>query len=168
MGRKENLRRMKKLREQKQLRQATEIYQKEMSNIAEEAMGVLQKKLSPSKPMSRNTGPIKYSDVLSSFVKPFLNETFNFNETQGLYFAGTTAWNIAITRQVSGEEEFEKALKLAKEHLKGDEDLRILEELVALKLKHFAHFKVIFTDGVLTETEIPYTYGVSVAVIPLK
>jgi hypothetical protein len=69
MGRKENLKRMKKLREQKQLRQASETYQKEMNNIAEEAIGVLQKKLSPLHPMRRNTGPIKYSDVTVKFCE---------------------------------------------------------------------------------------------------
>ena len=168
MGRKENLKRMKKLREQKQLRQASEANQKEMNSIAEEAMGVLQKKLSPFHPMRRNTGSIKYSDVLSSFVRPYLDESFNFNETQGLFFAGSAAWNMAITKQVSGEDEFEKALKLAKEQLQRDHDIRILEELIARKLKDFAHFKIIFTDVVLTETEKPYTYGVSVAVTPLK
>jgi hypothetical protein len=101
-------------------------------------------------------------------VRPYLKDTFNFNETQGLYFAGTTAWNMAITKQTSGEEEFGKALQLAKEHVRGEADFRILEELIARKLKHFAHFKVLFTDVVLTETEMAYTYGVSVAVTPLK
>jgi hypothetical protein len=168
MGRKENIKRMKKLREQKQMRQASEAYDLDTDRIAEEAMQVLKKKLSPFHSFRRNTGSIKYSDVLSSFVKPYIIVCNNYNETQGLYYAGTVAWNMAVTKQVSGDEEFEKAMQLAKKNLKSDEEIQILEELVAIKLKHFAQFKIIFTNVVLTETDIPYAYGVSVAVTPAE
>jgi hypothetical protein len=168
MGRKENIKRMKKLREQKPARQAAEVYQRDTNRIAEEAIQVLQKKISPFQPLRRNTGPIKYSDVLSSFVKPYLTECSNYYETQGLFFVGVAAWNVAVTKQVAGDEGFKEAFQRAKEHLKSDEEIRILEELVAIKLKHFALFKVMFRDVVLTETDITDAYGVSVAAISLE
>lgn len=166
MGRKENIKRMKKLREQKQLRQTSEAYQREMANIAEEAKQTLKKKLSPFQTTRQNTGPVKYSDVLSSFVKPYMSECRNFSETRGLYLAGSSAWNVAVTKQVAGEKEYEKVMQEAKRLLEHESLIKILQELVARKLKHFADIRILFSDVVLTENEA--AYGVSVAVTELK
>lgn len=165
MGRKENIKRMKRMRTEKLKRQTDTQRQLEMDQIAGEATNKLIGKLSPFEKIRRNTGPLKYSDVLKDFVRPYLDDCKDFHETKELFNAGAIAWNMATTKQFDGDTTYEEVVRGVEKQLKVSEAVDFLKELVDRKIKYFAHHKVIISDVELTENE--KAFGISVAVAQL-
>ncbi len=162
MGRKENIKRMKRLRAEKRKRQEKISKQSELDIIAKEATDKLIKKLSPFNKINRNTGPIKYSEVLKELVHPYLDECKNFKDTVELFNAGAIAWNMASIKQFGGTKAYASMEKDIESQLKTAEAINFLEELVDRKIKHFSNHRVTIHNVELTENET--AFGVSVAV----
>jgi hypothetical protein len=162
MGRKENIKRMKRLRAEKRKREEEISKQSEFDNIAKEATDKLIKKLSPFNKISRNTGPIKYSEVLKELVRPYLDECKNFKDTVELFNAGAIAWNMASIKQFGGATAYARMVKGIESQLKAKEAIDFLEELVDRKIEHFGNHRVTIHNVEITENET--AFGVSVAV----
>jgi hypothetical protein len=162
MGRNENIKRMKRLRAEKKKRQREIEIRSELDGIAEEATNKLIRKLLPFNKITRNTGPVKYSEVLKDFVRPYLDECENFKDTVELFNVGAIAWNMASIKQFGNEEAYEDMIKDVEKHSKTAEGIDFLEELVDRKIKYFSHHKVTIHNVELTENET--AFGVSVAV----
>ncbi len=162
MGRTENIKRMKRLRAEKRKREGEIEKQSELDVLAKEATDKLIKKLSPFNKINRNTGPIKYSEVLTDLVRPYLDECKNFDDTVKLYNGGALAWNVASIKQFGGAKAYGDMVKDVENHLENKHALDFIMELVDRKIKYFSQHKVTIHNVELTENET--AFGVSVAV----
>jgi hypothetical protein len=161
MGRKENIKRMKRLRAEKRKRLGEIEKQAELDIIAEDATDKLIKKLSPFDKVRRNEGPVKYSVVLKEFVSPYLDECRNFQDTKKLFTAGAAAWNLAAAKQFQGTTAYAAMIEDVQKYLKAAEALDFIEEMVDRKIKYFSSHKIFIHNVELTENET--AFGISVA-----
>jgi len=165
MGRKENIKRMKRLKELKKQRER----QTDLDMIAKTATDKLSDRLSKEQNtiLTRNHGPVKYSELLQEVVAPYLDKCTNYKETNNLFHAGALAWNMSVMKETVSEEEYAKVVDDAKKLMKSDEDLySILKGLIDRKEQLFKKHKVIIAGVELTETG--KDYGISVAVSQIK
>ena len=162
MGRNENIKRMKKMRAEKKNRiQATSIEAK-MDAIATEVTNQLLKKVSPRDIVERNTGTLKYSEVLKEFVSPSLSMCKDFNDKKKLFSTGGLAWNTAVFKQTNRNAEYEKMMKVVKKQCVTHIALDFFLELIDRKINHFPQHKWVFKYVELIENKT--AYGISVAV----
>ena len=166
MGRKENIKRMKKMCAEKKERLKGSGMISELDRIAEEAANKLVNNLSPFQMTRRNTGPLKYSDLLKEFVSPYLHECRDFKDTEKLFAGGALAWNIAVARQSKGDKEYEEMIKVLEKELETTDITDFFKKLIDRKLEHFSHYKVLYDNVQLVENE--KAFGVSVAVIQIN
>lgn len=162
MGRNENIKRMKKMRDEKKNRiQATSIEAK-MDAIATEATNQLLKKVSPHDIVERNTGTLKYSEVLKEFVSPSLSMCKDFNDTKNLFSTGGLAWNTAVFKQTNRKPEYEKMMNDMRKLYPTGIAIDFFLELIDRKINHFPQHKWAFKYVELIENKT--AYGISVAV----
>jgi len=136
MGRKENIKRMKRLKEEKKRRQNAET----LRSIAEKATLNLEQRLSATDTVIRNTGPVKYSEILRQLVSPYLDECTDHADTKELLLAGATAWNLAVMKDTVDAGQYEKTVREAKKDLKSPDAFRFIEELVERKNQLYVGF----------------------------
>ena len=165
MGRKENIKRMKKMRTEKKERLKELGMLSELDQIAEDAANKLVHNLSPFQMTRRNTGPLKYSDLLKEFVSPYLHECRDFKDTEKLFSGGALAWNIAVATQSKGVKKYEEMIKVLEEELKTTVITDFFRELIDRKLELFSQYKVLYDQVQLVENE--KAFGLSVAVIQI-
>ena len=165
MGRKENIKRMKKMRAEKKERLKGLGQLSELDQIAKEAANKLVDNLSPFQMTRRNTGPLKYSDLLKEFLSPYLHECRDFKDTEKLFSGGALAWNIAVASQSKGAKEHEEMVKVLEKELKTTDITDFFRELIDRKLEHFSQHKVLYDNVQLIENE--KAFGLSVAVIQI-
>lgn len=165
MGRKENVKRMRRLKELKKQRER----QADLDKIAQTATDKLSDRLSREQDtiITRNHGPVKYSELLQEVVAPFLNKCTNYREANNLFHAGALAWNMSVMKETVSEEKYARLVDDAKKLMRSDEDLySILKVLIDRKEHLFKNHKVIIAGLELTETG--KDYGISVAVNRIK
>ena len=162
MGRKENIKRMKRLKAEKKRRQNAE----KMRSITEEATLNLEQRLSATDKVIRNTGPLKYSELLRELVSPYLDECTDYAATKELILAGATAWNLTVMKAVFNAGPYEETVRTAKKGLKNPDAFRFIEDLMERKDQLYKEHKVIIADVELTDNGSKF-YGISVAVTPV-
>jgi len=162
MGRKENIKRMRRLKVEKKRRLNAE----KLRGVAEEAVRNLEQRVSATDSVSRNTGPVKYSEMLRELVSPYLVECGDHTETKELLLAGATAWNLAVMKDVLDADQYEETALVAKEGLQSPDSFEFIEELMERKDQLYKGHKVIIADVELTDNGSK-AYGISVAVTPV-
>jgi hypothetical protein len=162
MGRKENIKRMKRLKEEKKRRQNAET----LRGIAEKATMNLEQRLSATDAVIRNTNPVKYSEILRQLVAPYLDECTDCATTKELLLAGAAAWNLAVMKDVLDARQFEETVRETKGGLKSPDAFGFIEALMERKDQLYKKHKVIIADVELSDNGTK-VYGISVAVTPL-
>ena len=165
MGRKENIKRMKKMCAEKKERLKGLGQLTDLDQIEEEAANKLVDNLSPFQMTRRNTGPLKYSDLLKEFVSPYLHECRDFKDTKKLFSGAALAWNMAITIQSKGGKEYEEMIKALEKEVKTTDITDLFRELIDRKLELFSQYKVMYENVQLVEKKT--AFGLSVAVIQI-
>jgi hypothetical protein len=143
MGIIENRKRAKKLKEAKRKRE-----QEALPEGSFNAARIALRKRSDAKGMItiENHGTIKYSDLLSEFIKPILSNDDNYDSLKSKLSLGVQAWNAATIRH-HDEELFQKTRSLLEVLMPGDaEVVELFDELVIRKKEKFAKFSRVFVD----------------------
>src|SRR5258706_4140121 len=162
MGRKKNIKRMKRLKEEKKKRQNAET----LRGIAEAATMNLEQRLSGTDAVIRNTGPVRYSEILRQLVSPYLDECTDYATTKELILAGAAAWNLAVMKDVFDARQYEETVRETKGGLKSPDDFGFIETLMERKDQLYKEHKVIIADVELTDSGSK-GYGIRVAVTPV-
>jgi len=143
MGIIENRKKAKKLKEAKRKRE-----QEALPEGSFNAARIALRKRSDAKGMItiENHGTIKYSDLLSEFIKPILSNDDNYDSLKSKLSLGVQAWNAATIRH-HDEELFQQKRGEFEKILPGDTEIvELFDELVNRKKEKFAEFNRVFVD----------------------
>lgn len=162
MGRKENIKRMKLLRARKQERE----YQDEINQMVRNSSAKLANEMAYlNQRIVKNTGPVKYSDLLRKLIEPYLHECTNFREAKNLIHGGALAWNLAVMKNALSPEDFRKTIDNCNIKINGADASPVLQDLMARKESLFWQYNVLIARVEVTENK--KYYGISIAVSPL-
>ena len=164
MGKKENIKRAKRLREAKR--------QKEREILSERGLGpagiALKEKMESEGNITQiNQGKVKYSELLRLFVHPTVSHTDDISIIKTKYFFGSFAWNTAIIKEKS-HEEYIVAKNTALSALRNiPEAEQLFDEMVKRKEDDFAAYKNIIVNLEIKRIH-QHDYELSVVTSPLK
>jgi len=164
MGKNDNIKRAKKLREAKRKRERIETIASDNGPAKEELQERIEAK--GGKP-ELNSGKIKYSDLLKSFVEPILDDDDPIEIVKTKYLFAIVAWNAAITKEFSEEEyllEKENIFKIIAEVPDGK---LLFEGLIKRKQEEFSEYKNIIVDFEIKKISGP-DYELIVAMAPFN
>lgn len=143
MGKIENRKKAKKLKEAKRKREQDALHAGSFN-----AARIALRKRSDAKGMitKENPSTIKYSDLLSEFVKPILSIDDNYDTLKSKLSLGVQAWNAATIKH-HDEELFQKTRSLLEVMMPGDAEIvELFDELVIRKKEKFAKFNRVIVD----------------------
>jgi hypothetical protein len=164
MGKRENIKRAKKLRAAKRKR--------ENDALIAAGFGPAGKELQERNAKNGiktilNNGKIKYSELLKEFVHPLLSEDDDISIVRTKYTFGAHAWNAATLRERS-EEVYQLAKKEISSIMPDVPEIEILfDEMVKRKQEGFSDYKNIIADFEIKKIR-GLDYDLTVATTPLK
>lgn len=109
-------------------------------------------------------GEVKMSEVLESFVAPYVEFTDNRSQRQKLLEIAVVAWNLALLEEKERRSMLEDTIAqfIPINNATAQQDfLEILDEMVARKLEFFAEFKRVIVNFELKDTGREYQLSVA-------
>ena len=143
MGKTDNIKRAKRLKEAKRQREQDVL----MASGQEPAAKVLKNRIEQKGgKVLLNQGPVKYSELLKSFVNEILLYDDTSDKVKLKYMFGIHAWNCAIIKETSEETYLKAKNEFADVFSKMSEAEILFDELVELKQNKFLEYKDVIVD----------------------
>ena len=164
MGKRENIKRAKRLKEAKRKREKDALIAAGLGPASKE----LQERNAKNGIETRlNNGKIKYSELLKEFVHPIVSENDDISIVRTKYTFGAHAWNAATLRERS-EEVYQLAKKKGSSIMPDVPEIDLLfDEMVKRKQEVFSNYKNIIADFEIKKIR-GLDYDLTVATTPLK
>jgi hypothetical protein len=165
MGKKENIKRAKRLKEAKRKREQEALL---AAGLGPAAKILQERKAKDGIKTQLNTGKVKYSQLLIEFVRPIISPKDDISVIKEKYAFGALVWNISILREKS-----EEVYQLAKKDIArimpfyASEIEQLFDEMVKRKQEKFFEYKNIITDFEIRKIR-GLDYDLTVATTPLK
>ena len=164
MGKSENRKRAKRLKEAKRKR--------EQDALLAAGLGPASKILQERRAKSGmkailNSGKVKYSELLTEFVQPIVNEMDDISIIRAKYAFGVHAWNSAILKEKSEDMYQETKKNIAKTIPDMPEIGQLFDEMVKRKQEEFFEYKNIIIDFEIQKIR-GLDYDLTVATTPFK
>lgn len=144
MGKKDNIRRAKKLKVAKRNRELEMQIQNNMiGNI-----DTLINRNSKDQPMLINNSPIKYSAIILDYLSPFLDIKDSESTTKEKITVGIYLWNLAVEQQLDMVDE-EKNNSFKELLTQIEMGLELYDDLLTYKLENFSEHEFIVSNFII-------------------
>jgi hypothetical protein len=106
-------------------------------------------------------GVPKMSEALHEFVNPYLKPEYNLKRRQALFSLAAIAWNASLMSEQSMLDNFLTESLLSQDSESQQDVRKLIDELIARKIKYFSHIKRLIVNFEVTESRDEYHLSVA-------
>ena len=167
MGKTDNIKRAKRLKEAKRKREQDALI---AAGLGPAGLELRKKKHHDGIEFRHNKGKVKYSELLSEFVAPIIENIDDAKILKSKYIFGSFVWNAAILKEINESEYFKiknQVCSLGLDMLDMPEIENLFEEMAVRKQMEFSEYTYLIMDVELKKIR-GHDYDLTVATSPIN